>query len=317
VALISYLARRLIASVIVVFGISIVMFGLLHAVYPSPARDVIGLRASVAAVNAWNKANGYDDPVAVQYLHYLNNVLHGNLGYSYAANQTVTALFMQRAARSAYLSGISLLFAVLIALPLGIYQAVRRNSVGDNIVTSLAFIAYSTPLFLLGLILIQVFALWLPIFSFEASQSASVLTVMGAWREMTLPIATLTGLSVATFSRYMRSSSLDVLAQDYIRVARAKGLPERLVLLRHLTRNASAPIITLIGLFIPTLLTGDLITEYLFNYPGLGLLFFNSLQKADYPLLLAFSMLGAILVIAGNFLADIALAITDPRIQLT
>jgi peptide/nickel transport system permease protein len=317
VALISYLARRLIASIIVVFGISIVMFGLLHAVYPSPARDVIGLRASVTAVNAWNKANGYDDPVAVQYLRYLNNVLHGNLGYSYAANQTVSALFMQRAARSAYLSGISLLFAVLIALPLGIYQAVRRNSIGDNIVTSLAFITYSMPLFLLGLILIQVFALWLPVFSFEASQSASVLTVMGAWREMTLPIATLTGLSVATFSRYMRSSSLDILAQDYIRVARAKGLPERLVLLRHLTRNASAPIITLIGLFIPTLLTGDLITEYLFNYPGLGLLFFNSLQKADYPLLLAFSMLGAVLVIAGNFLADIALAVTDPRIQLT
>ena len=314
--MISYLARRLMASVIVLFGISIVMFSLLHAVYPSPARDVLGLRASAAAVNAWNKANGYDDPVAVQYLRYLNEVLHGNLGYSYTDNQTVAALFLERAGRSAYLSGVSLVISILIALPLGIYQAVRRNSIGDNIITSLAFITYSMPLFLLGLILIQVFAIWLHVFSFEASQSASLLTAMGAWRQMTLPIATLTALSVSIFSRYMRSSSLDALAQDYITVVRAKGLPERLVLLRHVIRNASAPIITLIGLSVPTLLAGDLITEYLFNYPGLGLLFFNGLQEADYPVLLAFTMLGTILVIVGNFFADIALAIIDPRIQL-
>ncbi len=314
--MISYLARRVVTSIIVLFGISLVMFGLLHVVYPSPARDVLGLRASRAAVNAWNKANGYDDPVAVQYFHYISKVLHGNLGYSYADNQTVAALFLERAGRSAYLSGISLFFSVVIAMPLGVYQAVKRNSIGDNVVTSLAFATYSMPLFLLGLILIQVFALWLHIFSFEASQSTSVLTVMGAWRDMTLPIVTLTALSVAIFSRYMRSSSLDVLAQDYIRVARAKGLPERLVLLRHLIRNALGPTITLIGLFIPALLAGDLITEYLFNYPGLGLLFFNSLQKADYPVLLALTLISAILVIAGNFIADIALTITDPRIQL-
>ncbi|MEO3803147.1 ABC transporter permease [Nonomuraea sp. B1E8] len=311
------MTRRLMASIVVIFGISIVMFGLLHATYPSPAREVLGMRASVAAVDAWNKANGYYDPVAIQYLRYVGDVLRGDLGYSYVNNQTVADLLLQRAPRSAYLAGISLLLSVLIALPVGVYQAARRNSIGDNVVTGLALITYSMPLFLLGLLLIQVFALWLPIFSFEASQSASMLDVMTAWHEMTLPIATLTGLSVAIFSRYMRSSSLDVLAQDYIRVVRAKGLPERLVLARHLMRNAAAPIITLIGLFIPTLLTGDLITEYLFNYPGLGLLFFNSLQRADYPVLLAFSMLGAILVVAGNFLADIGLVVTDPRIQLT
>lgn len=312
----SYLVRRLATSIIVAFGISIVMFGLLHAVYPSPARDVLGLRASLAAVNAWNKANGYDDPVPVQYFHYLAKVLHGNLGYSYANNQTVAALITERAARSAYLTGSTLFFSVIIAMPLGVYQAVKRNSIGENAVTSLAFIAYSMPSFLIGLILIQVLALWLHIFPFEASQSASVLTVMAAWRDMALPIATLTAPSVALFSRYMRSSSLDVLAQDYIRVIRAEGLPERLVLSRHLIRNASGPIITLIGLSLPTLLAGDLITEYLFNYPGLGLLFFNGLQEADYPLLLALTFLSAILVIAGNFITDVALTVTDPRIKL-
>lgn len=291
------------------------MFGLLHAVYPSPARDILGLRASVAAVNAWNKINGYDDPVAIQYVHYLTKVLHGNLGYSYPSNQTVAALILERAARSAYLTGTSLFLAVIIAMPLGVYQAIRRNTIGENVVTSLAFIAYSMPSFLIGVILIQVFALWLHIFPFEASQSTSVITVIVAWRQMALPIATLTAPSVALFSRYMRSSSLDVLAQDFIKVTRAEGLPERLVLSRHLIRNASAPITTLVGLSIPTLLAGDLLTEYLFNYPGLGLLFFNGLQQADYPLLLALTLLSAILVIVGNFMADIALTIADPRIK--
>jgi peptide/nickel transport system permease protein len=312
----SYLIRRLVTSVIVAFGISVVIFGLLHVVYPSPAKDILGPRATVAAINAWNKANGYDDPVAVQYFHYLTKLLHGNLGFSYADNQTVAALITERAARTAYLSGSSLFLSVIIAMPLGVYQAVKRNSIGDSLATSLAFITYSMPTFLLGIILLQVFALWLHIFSFEASQSTSLLTVMGAWRGMTLPIATLTALSVAMFSRYMRSSSLDVLAQDYIRVTRAKGLPERLVLMRHLIQNASAPVITLIGLSIPTVLAGDLIIEYLFNYPGLGLLFFESLQKADYPVLLALTLISAILVLTGNFIADIALTITDPRIKL-
>jgi peptide/nickel transport system permease protein len=289
---------------------------MLHAVYPSPARDILGLRASVVAVNAWNKSHGYDDPVAVQYFHYLTKLLHGNLGYSYADNQTVAALLTERVGRTAFLSGSALFLSVIIAMPLGVYQAVKRNSIGDNVLTSLAFITYSMPTFLLGVILLQVFALWLHIFSFEASQSTSVLTVMVSWRAMTLPIATLTALSVAIFSRYMRSSSLDVLAQDYIRVTRAKGLPERLVLMRHLIQNASAPVITLIGLSIPTVLAGDLLTEYLFNYPGLGLLFFDSLQKADYPVLLALTLISAILVLIGNFLADLALTITDPRIKL-
>jgi peptide/nickel transport system permease protein len=141
--------------------------------------------------------------------------------------------------------------------------------------------------------------------------------VMGDWHDMTLPIATLTFITVASFSRYMRSSAMDVLAQDYIKVARAKGLPERLVLLRHLLRNASLPMITLVGLNIPLLLGGNLITEELFNYQGLGLLFFNSLNKADYPVLLAYTLVGAVLVVIGNLVADLALSFADPRIRLT
>ncbi len=314
--MITYLLRRLVTSVIVVIGVSIFIFVLLHVIYPSPARDVLGLQAKPAAIAAWNKQNGYDDPLVVQYLHYMNNLIHGNLGYSYAENQSVLALFKERVARSVYLSGISLLIAIVIALPLGIFQAVKRNSIGDNVATSAAFILYSMPVFFLGLILIQVFALSFPIFNFEASQSNSVWVVMGDWHSMTLPIMTLALITVASFSRYMRSSSMDVLAQDYIKVARAKGLPERLVLTRHLARNASLPMITLIGLALPALLAGNLITEELFNYQGLGLLFYESLEKVDYPVMLAYTLAGAVLVVVGNLVADIALTVADPRIRL-
>ena len=312
----AYLLRRLGTSIIVLIGISIFVYLLLHAIYPSPARAVLGLKANNAQINAWNQENGFSRPVIEQYLSYMNGLLHGNLGYSYSDNQTVASLFAERLARSIYLSGISLLFAVLIALPLGIFQAAKRNSLGDSVLTSAAFILYSMPVFALGLILIQVFALSFPLFNFEASQSTSIWTVIGDWHSMFLPVLTLTLITVALFSRYMRSSSIDVLAQDYIKVARAKGLPERMVLLRHLVRNASLPMITLIGLSLPFLLAGNLITEYLFNYQGLGLLFYDSLGKEDYPVLLAYTLIGAVFVVLGNFVADIALTVADPRIRL-
>jgi len=312
----AYLIRRVLTSIVVVLGVSIFVFLLLHIVFPSPAIDILGPRSTPQAIAGWNRSHGFDRPWFVQYWSYLVNVLHGNLGFSYKVNQSVAALFEERWARSAYLSGISLALAVLIAIPLGIYQAAHRNTLGDNAVTTLAFVTYAMPVFFLALILIQVFALSFPIFNFEADTSTNLLHVMGDWHAMFLPIATLTLITVAQFSRYMRSTALDTLAQDYIKAARAKGLPERLVLWRHLLRNACLPVITLIGLYIPLLLAGNLITESVFNYQGLGLLFFNSLGTADYPVLLAYTLVGAILTVVGNLVADIALTIADPRIRL-
>jgi len=314
--MVSYLIRRVITCLIVVIGVSIAIFFMLHTIYPSPAIDVLGPKSSPQAIAAWNKANGFDRPWIAQYLSYMNRLVHGNLGYSYKVNQSVAALFGERWARSLYLSGISLVLAVIIALPVGIFQAVKRNTIGDNIVTSLAFTTYAMPVFFLGLLLIQVFALSFPIFSYEASQSTNVFVVMADWHAMTLPIATLTGVSVAAFTRYMRSTSIDTLAQDYIKAARAKGLPEKLVLWRHLVRNASLPMVTLIGLSIPILLAGNLITEQVFNYQGLGLLFFNSLGNVDYNVLLAYTLIGALLTVFGNLIADISLTVADPRIRL-
>jgi len=312
----AYIARRVGTSILVVLGVSIFIFALLHAIYPSPAIDILGPRANRVTIAAYNKQYGFDDPWLVQYLTYLGHLLQGNFGYSIKFNQSVLSLFQERWLRSAYLSGISLVLAVIIAIPLGVYQAVRRNTIGDYVATSLAFTVYAMPVFFLGLILIQVFSLDLHWFSYEASQSNSIWVIMGDWYGMTLPIATLTLLTIAAFSRYMRSTAMEVLAQDYIKVARAKGLPEHLVLLRHLLRNACLPMVTLIGLSIPLLLAGNLITETLFNYNGLGLLFYNSLLNVDYNVLLAYTLLGAVLTVVGNLVADIALTVADPRIRL-
>lgn len=311
-----YIIRRIGVSIIIVFGVSVFVFGMLHVIYPSPVLDVLGLHAPRQAIAAWNHQNGFDKPWFTQYLHYMNNLLHGNLGQSYKFNQSVYTLFANRWARSAYLSGMALIIAVLIALPLGVFQAVKRNTVGDYAATTAAFIVYSMPVFLLAIVLIDLFSNTLHWFSFEASQSLGLLTVAGDWHAMFLPIMTLVMLTVAAFSRYMRSSSIDVLAQDYIKVARAKGLPERLVLFRHLVRNASLPMLTLIGLFIPALLAGNLITEQVFNYQGLGLLFFNSLGQGDYNVLLAYTLVGAFLTVFGNLVADVALTVADPRIRI-
>jgi len=312
----AYLIRRALTAVVVLLGVSVFIFLMLHVIYPTPAIQVLGPHANKFSITQWNQQHGFDDPWIVQYLRYLNQLLHGNLGYSFKLNQSVAALFHERWERSAYLSGITLLLSVVIAIPLGIYQAIRRNTVGDGIVTTGAFVTYAMPDFFLYLIAIQLFAITFPIFSFEGPQTTSMWSIIFDWRAMTLPIVCLTLLDLAGYSRYMRSAAMDTLAQDYIKAARAKGLPERLVLSRHLVRNAFLPMITLIGLSIPALLAGNLICEAVFNFPGLGLLFYDSLGTADYPVLLAYTLVGAALTIAGNFVADIALTVADPRIRL-
>ncbi|MFE7108217.1 ABC transporter permease [Streptomyces sp. NPDC057575] len=311
-----YVLRRLAISLVVLLGISATVFFLLHAVSDDPGRVVLGQRASPQAVADFNHQHGFDRPLVVQYLSYLGQLFHGDLGRSYKLNEEVGTLLRQNAGRSAMLSLVGLLLALVIAVPLGILQAVRRGRVVDRATTAVSYVLYATPSFLLGLILIAVFSQSLPLFPAEASRSHSAWSVFTDPRGMALPVITLAVTSVAIFSQYQRSSALDQLGQDYIRVARAKGLPERLVLRRHLLRNACLPLITLIGTLVPSLLAGNLIVESLFNYPGLGLLFLNSLQNEDYPVLLAYTLLGGVLTVAGSFLADLAVAAADRRIEL-
>lgn len=314
--MVRYLLHRLAVSVFVLLGISAVVFALLHLVSPSPGRIVLGQRASPQAVAAFNHAHGFDRSMVAQYLSYLGQLLHGDLGRSYTLNQNVSTLLAQNSGRSAVLSLAGLVLALSVAVPLGILQAVRRNSLVDRAATAVSYVLYSTPSFLIGLVLIALFSQDFQLFPAEASQSDSPWAVLTDPRSMALPVLTLACGSITVFAQYQRSSALDQLGQDYVRVARAKGLPERLVLLRHLLRNASLPMITLVGTLVPTVLAGNLIVESLFNYPGLGLLFLNSLQREDYPVLLAYTLIGGFLTVVGNLLADLLVAAADRRIEL-
>lgn len=311
-----YLIRRLATAIVVVLGITLVTFLMLHTIAPSPGQTVLGPKATHAAVQAYNHDHGFDRPWYSQFGTYLNHLLHGNLGWSYKSNQSVKAMFGERAPLSAFLSGASLLLAISIALPLGIFQAVKRNSVGDVTATTVAFIFYSMPTFLVALILIQVFSLSLGWVDANVSQNQSLGGALSQWQQLILPITALATTAVAAYSRYQRSASLDVLAQDFIKVARAKGLPDRLVYTRHLVRNASLPMITLIGLSLPILIAGNLLIEFAFNINGLGLMFINALQNDDYNVLLSYTLLTAVLTVVGNLVADIALTVSDPRIRL-
>lgn len=310
-----FIASRVLASAVVVLGVSVIAFLMLHIIAPSPGAAALGTGASARAIEAYNKANGYDSPIVVQYWRYLVDLVHGNLGFSYKFNQPVSRLFMENIWRSLYLSGASLILAVVIAVPLGIYQATKRYSFGDYTATAVSFTLVSMPAFFLGIILIEVFALRVHIFPPQGSQSPNVFAVIADPRAMVLPIVTLTAVNVANFARYMRSSAIDTLSQDYIRLAHAKGLPNHQVIRRHLLKNSGLPMITLVGLSVPRLLAGNLLIETLFNYPGLGLLFYNALGTEDYSILVAYTLIGSVLTVIGNFVADVAVAAADPRVR--
>jgi peptide/nickel transport system permease protein len=305
-----------VTSLVVIFGIALLTFMALHLIAASPGRALLGLKASPKAVNDFNRLHGYDRPLVVQFFSYIWQLLHGNMGYSYKLNQTVDQLLTENAPHSMWLSGISLLISLAIAVPLGIFQAVKRNSIPDQAITAVAFTTYSMPQNFLGILLIGGLAVSWHIFPAEADQSEKIVPYMLAFRANFLPILTLVMTNVAAYSRYMRSAALDALAQDYIRLARAKGLREWVVLRRHLVRNASLAMITLVGVSIPALFAGNLVVENLFNSHGLGLLFINELQNNDFQCVIALTLIAGIATVVGNFAADVALTVADPRIRI-
>lgn len=311
--MIGFILRRLAQSLIVVLGVTIVTFILLHLLPGSPVRAILGQRATPLAVHQLTVELGLNKPLPIQYGIWVNNLIHLNLGYSYKLDQPVTALLAQRIPKTMFLVGSSLVLAIIIAVPLGVVMAVRRNKVDDYVLTGLSFIFYSMPSFWLGILLIGLFSLtlnWLP---YEAPQDQ--ISVFSQLNGMVLPVATLTLVTVALFSRYMRSSVLEQSIQDYVRTARAKGLSHRAVLIRHVVRNALMPVITLIGLSLGGILSGAVVVEEVFNYPGMGLLFFQSAVTDDFPVLLGVSVVVAIATVVGNLIADVLYAVVDPRIR--
>lgn len=298
-----------------ILGVTIITFVLLHALPGSLARDILGPRAAPQAIAAFNHANGLDQPVYAQYWKFLDQLLHGNLGYSFQFNRSVDSLLASELPRDLVLGGLSLIFSLMIAIPVGIAQAVRRNGALDYAGTGISFLLYSMPQYAIALLLIQLLSVTFHVFPAEAPQGTSALSMLAHPAGLVLPVASLTLVTFAYFSRYMRSSAIDTLAQDYIRTARAKGLPERLVLVRHLLRNSLIAVVTLVGLSIPVVITGTLIIEQVFNYPGAGLEYYNAVLRNDYEVMLGITVLVGVVTVVGNLIADIGYAVLDPRIR--
>lgn len=314
--MIGYTLRRLIQAVIVVIVVTIIVFLLLHSLPGGAARAILGPRATAQQIAQFNAENGLNEPIYVQYFTDLGRWVRGDFGFSYSLNQSVGSLLAERLPKTIVLAILSLLLTVIVAIPVGIYQAVHRNKAFDYIATGLSFIFYAAPTFFLGIVMIIIFSEnlgWLPP---EAPQSNGLAPIFRDFRGMILPIVTLALLGIAGFSRYMRSSVLDNVNLDYVRTARAKGASETRVLMRHVLRNALVPIITLLGLSLPALFAGALVTESIFNFPGMGLLYWKAAQQSDYPVELGVVIITAFATVIGNLLADLSLAIIDPRVQL-
>ncbi len=310
-----YLVRRDGQAIVVVIGVMILTFVLIHLEPGSVARSILGVRATASRMAIFNATYGLDQPLYKQFIDYVSQVLHGNLGTSYYLQQPVSSLFSQRLPRDLFLLGTSTVLALLISLPLGIYQAVRRGGIADNALSAVTFTLYCMPAFWFAVMLVAVFAIQTHVFLPLAPAGTSIGSMLTQPRALVLPILTLTLIQVAGFSRYMRSSVIDTLAQDFMRVARAKGLPERLVLYRHVLRNSVLPIVTIVGLSLPGLVTGAIVVEEVFNYQGMGLLFYDAATHHDFPILLGSTLIVGVATVAGNLAADIAYGILDPRVR--
>jgi peptide/nickel transport system permease protein len=313
--MLGYAIRRVLQAVVVVVGVTAVTFVLEHIIPGNLARAILGTRASPAEIAAFDRANGLDHPVVVQYLTFLGRLARGNLGYSYRLNQSVDSLILHQLPNDVLLVGTALAIAIAIAIPLGIVQSVRRGRAVDHAATGVAFALYSMPSYWLAILLVAGLSIAVHAFPPEAPQASSVAGLLADPKALVLPVLTLTLVNVALFSRYMRAAAIDTLAQDYVRVAKAKGLSARLVLSRHVLRNSLISVTTLIGLSIPAVLTTGLIVEYVFNVPGVGLTYYNAAVNADYPVELGITVLIGIVTVLGNLFADLAYAVLDPRVR--
>jgi peptide/nickel transport system permease protein len=312
---IGFLFRRLFQSVVVLFIVTIVTFILLHLLPGGPVRAMLGPRASPAQIQHFNVLYGYNKPWYVQYWKWIDQLLHGNLGYSVKLNVSVATQIALDLPKTIVLIGIGTVVSLIFGIPLGIYQAVKRYTAGDYVLTGISFIGYATPPFFIGLLLLDWFAVRLHWFPPSAPQGNTLGEVLSQPAALVLPVLTYAFLGYAGWSRYMRSSVMDNLVQDYVRTARAKGASERRVMWGHIFRNSLITIVTLLGLTLPVLVGGAVIVEDVFNYPGMGLLFFNAAQNYDYQMLLGTVLVATIATIIGNLLADIGYAALDPRVR--
>ncbi len=314
-----YLIRRLLITIPSLLGISVVLFTVLALAPGDPFGELASNPAIPPEVQAALRLKfGLDDPIPVRYLHWLTAMLHGDWGFSFASRVDVDTLILQRLPTTLAVIGASQVLALLIALPVGIFAATRPYSLFDQIASTFALIGFSLPTFFTGIVFILIFSInlnWLP-FVFRSDLAATGL----AWwweeaRQSIMPVAVLGLFQGATWTRFVRSAVLDVIRLEYVTTARAKGLPESEVVLRHIVRNALIPVVTLIALQMPVVFGGAIITEQIFRIPGIGSLLISAILANDTPVIMAVTFVFACLVILFNLIADLLYGWLDPRIS--
>jgi peptide/nickel transport system permease protein len=314
-----YLLRRLLIAVPSLIGISIVLFTVLALAPGDPFEELATNPNIPAEVRAGLRAKfGLDDPVGVRYVRWFGAMLNGDWGFSFASRVDVDTLILQRLPVTLFIIGSSQILALLIALPVGVYAATRPYSLFDQIANTLAFIGFSLPTFFTGILFILIFSItldWLP-FVYRADISAT------GWRwywehfrQALMPVAVLGLFQGASWTRYVRSSVLDVIRLDYVTTARSKGLAERVVIVKHVVRNALIPVVTLVALQMPLIFGGAIVTEQIFRVPGIGSLLISAILANDTPVIMAVTFVFSCLVILCNLLADILYGWLDPRIS--
>ncbi|HUD80460.1 MAG TPA: ABC transporter permease [Streptosporangiaceae bacterium] len=298
----AYLGRRVLQAIAVVLLVTLIVFGLIWLAPGDPAQKVLG------------GAPGNQEFLA-QYLTWLGRVVRGDLGFSTRLNESVGALLAASLPRTLVLTGVSTVIALVVAIPVGLIQAVRRNSGVDHLLRGLTFLFYGTPPFVLGSLLVLFFAVDKHYFGAEGPQAPGIVGVITDVRDLALPVLTLSLVTIAIFARYMRSSALDSLGQDYVEAARARGAGQRRVLVMHVLRNSLVPVVTLVGLSFPQIIGGALVVESLFNIQGMGWQIWQAAQNHDFPVTLGFTLVIGVAAALGSLAADLGYAVLDPRVR--
>lgn len=311
-----YVARRIFVSIPVLFGISILTFAVMSLAPGSPLDLLVDPSMTREQIEFQRAQLGLDQPVHVQYARWLIEVLQGNFGYSYTYNRPVLDLVMERLPATLLLGGTALFLAYLLALPLGILSGTRPYTFWDYTSMGIAFLTAATPSFFIGLVAIYIFAVrlqWLPLSGmFPPGVTPTAAVVI---RHLTLPALVLAGSQLGSLIRFVRGGVMEVMSEDFVRTARAKGASERRVVFKHVLRNALIPVVTMLGLSLPFLVSGAVIVEQVFVWPGIGSLLINAIISRDYPVIMAITMLVSVFVLLGNLLADLAYGWIDPRIR--
>ena len=302
----AYLARRILESALILLGITVVTFALLYLLPADPARQIAGRSATAQTVENIRDQLGLNDPFLLQYWRYVTSLLQGDMGRSYLQRAEVSELIAARLPASLLLMVAAIVTELLIGLTIGIVAALRRNKPADHGLMIFSFVSISAPQFVIGILLLYVFAVklgWFPIGGY------------GSFAHVVLPAVTLGFLGAGWYSRMMRSSMIDVLGQDFVRTAQAKGLGRLRIITRHVIPNAILPIIAMIGIDIGLFMSGIVVVESVFGWPGIGQLAWQAIQRVDIPVIMGVTMVSATAIVLGNLLADLVAPMIDPRIK--